>query len=101
MDERKEKVSKLLENSEFLEKLKACQSHEDVQKLFHDYAVDVTVDEVQQMVDESIAAHEADEGELKEDSLKKVNGGVIGWFIASGVMISFYASYGYHYYRRK
>lgn len=93
MDKKFTKVNELLAQESFLEKLETAETDEAVQKLFADNGVELTLDEIDQMCKESVAAHES--GELSEESLDSVSGGVIGCFIVGSAAIAFYAGYGY------
>lgn len=93
MEEKFVKVNELLKDSSFIEELKTAENDEDVQKLFAAKGIDLSLDEIAQMVQESIAAHE--KGELDEESLENVSGGVIGLLCLGAGAIAFFAGYGY------
>lgn len=71
-DEIMEKLGPLWENEEFVKALAAVQSEEDALKLFADKGVDITPEELAE-----IKANATAPGELGEEDLEDVAGGVI------------------------
>lgn len=71
MDEQK-KIELLMENDTFVEKLKSKTSFEEVAALFEEEGITVSAEDLR------LAANESDlNGELKEDALDKVAGGIV------------------------
>lgn len=96
MEERFVKASALLEEEAFLEQLKQAEDDAAVQKLFADNGVELSLEDIEKMVEESAVA--AKSGELGEDDLENVSGGILvtlACFAIGGASIGFYASYGY------
>ena len=93
MEEKFVQVNELLKDESFIEELKTAENDEDVQKLFAAKGIDLSLDEIAQMVQESIVAH--NNGELDENSLDNVSGGVIGTLCLGFCAIAFFAGYGY------
>lgn len=69
-----EKIKNLVEDQEFVTKLLACEEPEQVQKLFADNGVDVTLDDVKAL-GQSLSVMAESDGELSEDDLEGVAGG--------------------------
>ena len=96
MDNRIEKIQELMKNEEFTKKLLSMENPEDVQDLFEDNGVELTLDEVKQIgltLDKffsgEITAEQLEQtanGELSEEDLEQVAGGVILAAIATVVI---------------
>ena len=71
-DEIMEKLSPLWENEEFVKALAAAESEEAALKLFADNGVDITTEELSE-----IKANATSQGELGEEDLEDVAGGVV------------------------
>ena len=78
MDERVSKLKELIANEDFAKELFGKQTAEEAQALLKDNGVEFTLDEVNQIGDgiRIIAKSQAAGGELSEDDLKSVSGGV-------------------------
>lgn len=76
-----EKLKALAENEEFTEKLKQTESMEEAIKLFAEYGVEVTEEDLKNLM----AA--VPEGELDEAALENVSGGFIGFVIAAAIIL--------------
>ncbi|MGN0585464.1 MAG: hypothetical protein ACI4JD_08420 [Ruminococcus sp.] len=96
MEERFVKASELLGREDFAEKLKLVESPEDVQKLFADNGVELSLEDIENMAMESMK--NADDGEIDEDDLDNVSGGFVttACFVIGGASLCFYSSVGYH-----
>ncbi len=95
-------ASNLLMKKDFVEELKKQASDEEVQALFEKNGVKLELADIEQMVEESALANNGDE--LNADDLDNVSGGIVGTvtcFVLAGAQIAFYASYGYHRYKRR
>lgn len=105
IEKRFQDASALLEKEEFLEKLKGVNTDEECQKLFADNGVELSIDDIRMMVEESAKA--AKTGELSDEDLDNVSGGIIitastaACFVVGSAAIGFFSSYGYHSYVRK
>lgn len=69
-----EKMKKLVQDQEFMNKLLACEEPEQVQKLFADNGVEITLEEVKAL-GKALAGMAQSDGELSEDDLEGVAGG--------------------------
>lgn len=69
-----EKIIKMVEDQEFVTKMLSCEEPEQVQKLFADNGVEITLEEVKAM-GKALAAMSESDGELNEDDLEGVAGG--------------------------
>ena len=92
-------ANKLLEDEGFLEKLRTVEDDVACSELFKTYGADLSPEDVHQMAIASQAAK--DYGELNEEDLSNVAGGIVITlttalcFIGGAAMIGFYSSYGY------
>lgn len=75
-------LENLFENAEFIEKFQKAESKDDLQKLFKEYGIELSREEI----DEFVAELEkfGDNGELNEEELESVAGGItvkklVGW----------------------
>lgn len=82
-------LTALMDNKDFVIKMLSQDTPEDVQKLFHENGVDLTLDEVKEFGRELEKAANADD-ELGEDALESVSGGVVAaatvWAVAKCVI---------------
>lgn len=89
-------ASELLVKPEFVEELKSAETDEDVQQLFAKHGVELSLEDIAQMVKES--AINAGKEELGEDSLESVSGGVVlttlACFAIGGAALGFFVGYG-------
>lgn len=69
-------LSEAFEDGEFLEELSALETPEEAQSKLREKGVNLTLDEVKQ-IPKMMAAVSAGTGELSEDDLEDVAGGVI------------------------
>ena len=98
IEKRFEEASKLLENPEFLEKLNAVEDDEQCKKLFADYGVELSSEDIDSMVKES--ANVSKNGELDVSDLDNVSGGILitagclACFAIGSAAIGFFTSYG-------
>ena len=67
----------LFENAEFLEKFQKTESKDDLQKLFKEYGLDLSREEIDEFVAEFEKVSTSTSGELDEASLEAVAGGAI------------------------
>lgn len=73
-----EKLSELVNNESFIEAVKQVETPEDMQSIFRQYNVEMSVEEIIQMIDIMEDLKEKrNEGELSEDILDDVSGGVV------------------------
>ena len=84
-------LNKLMEDKEFVEKMLSQETPEDVQKLFHENGVEFTMDEVMALGRELDRLSNAGNGELDEQALEDVSGGVVitaatAWAIAKAAI---------------
>lgn len=97
MEERFVKASELLEKDDFAEKLKLVESPEDVQKLFADNGVELSLEDIKNIAMESMK--NADDGEIDEEDLDNVSGGFVlsttACVVIGGASLCFYSSVGY------
>lgn len=95
VEKRFEEAGVLLEKEEFLGKLSKVENDEACQKLFAEYGVDLSVEDIRLMVKESANAS-SENGELSAEQLENVSGGsVFGCFLIGTAAVAFFASYGY------
>lgn len=94
IEKRFQDASALLEKEEFLGKLKTVESDEECQKLFAEYGVELSIEDIQLMVKESAKAS-GENGELSAEELENVAGGFVGCFLLGTAMVTFFSSYGY------
>lgn len=100
IEKRFQDASALLEKEEFLGKLNTVESDEECQKLFAEYGVELSIEDIQLMVKESAKASN-EKGELSADELENVSGGsVTGCFLLGTAMVSFFTSYGYRAFKK-
>lgn len=79
-----EKVKVLVQDEAFVKALINCDNPEDVQKLFADHGVELTLEEVTQM-GKALEKMDPQSGELSEDDLEDVAGGALG-IVMGGVI---------------
>lgn len=70
-----EKIKALMEQEGFVEKMLACEEPEDVQKLFGDNGVELSLEDVK-AIGKALDRMDAQSGELAEEDLQEVAGGV-------------------------
>lgn len=70
-----EKIKSLMSQQEFVDKLLACEEPEQVQALFAENDVELSLEEVK-AIGQGLAAMSESDGELSEDDLEGVAGGV-------------------------
>lgn len=73
-EELKQKLDELNENEEFLSRMAECESIEEMVSLFSEQGVIVDAAELESAL--KLAAVQSEEGELNEDSLESVSGGI-------------------------
>ena len=76
-------INELMENEEFSAKLATTETTEEVIKVFADYGVTVTEDEL----DAALASAKANSAELSEAELGNVAGGLVGECVALGGLL--------------
>ncbi len=96
MDKRTEKMTELMKNKEFVNKLLTIENPVDVQAYFEENGLELSMDEVKQLgtmlskVASGEISHEqiekAANGELSEEELESAAGGMVGIFIAGGIL---------------
>jgi predicted ribosomally synthesized peptide with nif11-like leader len=85
------KLEQLNNNPEFKEKLEACETAEEMAALFCEEGIEVTAEQLTQAV--SMVTAQNSDGELDEDALENVSGGILmeslcaAWMIAN-IMIA-------------
>ena len=107
MEERFVKANELLLKEDFIEKLKQAEDDKSVQKLFSDNGVELSLEDISNMVDESHKIHEMNEkNELDENDVENVTGGAI--LVSSLVCLAvgaggvgFFSAYGYRRYIKR
>lgn len=96
MEERFVKANELMVKDEFMNKLGLANSHEDVQKLFAENGVELSLDDIEAMCQQSIAL--STNGELSEKDMDQVAGGyvvgTIACFYVASVGLGFFCQYG-------
>ena len=99
IEQRFVKASELLQSKAFLSELQMVDNDSDCQKLFRKYGVELSIDDIQKMVEESQKA--LANPELAEDQLEEVTGGILitasafACFTVGSAMIGFLTNYGY------
>ena len=97
------KASELLVKEEFANKLKSAENDADVQKLFADAGVELTLEDIVAMCEESAKIHA--DGELDESALDSVSGGFIlsttACFVWAAAELAFFTGYGYKAIKKK
>jgi hypothetical protein len=89
-----EKFNKLMEDKAFVEKMLGQETQEDVQKLFAENGVEMTMEEVGQLGETLNKCFDKLGDELDESALEDVSGGffitlgagVTGWAVAKAVI---------------
>lgn len=71
-------LEKLMQNEEFTKKLESAQNLDEVLAMVKEQGVEITKEEVE------AARKKLDEGELDENSLEDVAGGIAGWIMIGG-----------------
>lgn len=71
-------LEKLMQNEEFTKKLESAQNLDEVLAMVKEQGVEITKEEVE------AALKKLDEGELDENSLEDVAGGIAGWIMIGG-----------------
>lgn len=71
-----EKIKALLESEGFIDKMLACEEPEQVQALFAENGIELSLEEVKAIGAGLESALNNEEGELDEDALEEVAGGV-------------------------
>ena len=75
---------KFLENQEFIDKFLAAESAEEVQTLFREQGVELSLEDVEKIGQEIREAYRSQmgEGELSDDAMEQVAGGGMGdWLL--------------------
>lgn len=85
MENKQIMIEKLAENEAFVKELGATHTPEEVQAVFTSHSVDMTLEEAAAIIE---AAKTGADGELTEDNLDAVNGGILvstlgGWLLFS------------------
>ena len=103
MEEKFVKASELLVKEEFANKLKSAENDADVQRLFADAGVELTLEDIAAMCSESAKIHENDE--LDESALDNVAGGFIltttACFALAAAELAFFTNYGVHAFKKR
>ena len=98
------KLSELFQKKEFKAEAEACKTMEDFQKCFAKHGVEMTEEEVVDIVRQiAEKQQEVDDGQISEDELENVSGGfaistlafciVVGVACAGSAAVSAYATY--------
>lgn len=77
MEEKKAKLEELMKDEAFLNAMFSKESSEEVQKLFAEKGVELTIEEVEGLAAAILQAAPEGNGELSEDALDSVAGGGI------------------------
>ena len=87
-------VNTLMNNKEFMKSIAMADTVEELQALFAANGLEMTIEEIEQAL-ESVSAQPAD-GELSEESLDNVNGGVVvcGTILVTSAFVTFVGSAG-------
>lgn len=72
--ELKKKLDELNENEEFVSRMAECESIEEMVSLFGEQGIIVDADELESAL--KFSAVQSEDGELSEDSLENVSGGI-------------------------
>jgi len=78
-----EKMKALLSSEEFAGKAKECKTAEELAMLFNENGVEITAEELKALAEKIMASAE---GELSDDALEDVSGGV--WQILAPILVS-------------
>ena len=76
------KIQALEQSGTFEQELAKVNTPEEMQALFASYGIEMTLEEVRAMVAEAVKMNEAQDGELSEEALDNVAGGV--WYVVVG-----------------
>lgn len=78
---------KFLENQEFIDKFLAAESAEEVQTLFREQGVELSLEDVEKIGQEIREAYRSQmgEGELSDDAMEQVAGGGLGGWLLKTV----------------
>ena len=79
MEEKQVKLEELMKDEAFLDAIFSKESSEEVQKLFAEKGVELTMEEVDGLAAAILQAAPEGNGELSEDALDSVAGGTL-WF---------------------
>ena len=79
--ERAAKFQALQESGKFEQELEKVSTPEEMQALFASYGIEMTVDEVKELVSSAVKMNNE---ELSEEDLENVAGGVAGWVLVAG-----------------
>ena len=85
-------LEKLMQSEEFTKKLESAQNLDEVLVMVKEHGVEITKEEVE------AALKKLDEGELDENSLEDVAGGIAGWIMIGGevrALAKWLVKYGY------
>lgn len=81
------KFQELINDENFVKAAFCVDTVEEVQKAFADHGVEITTEEIYAIGDAVSAATSAG-GELSEDALDAVSGGVIEWILVGKVVVA-------------
>lgn len=73
-----EKLASLMENEQFTAEMEKAESAEQFQEILALYGVELSLEEIQKEMKQAEEAAENSDGELSEDALEDVAGGIIG-----------------------
>lgn len=105
MEERFVKASELLEKEDFLAKLKEVDNDPDVQKLFAENGVDLSLEDIDLMCKQAIIKNAKDE--LSEEDMDNVAGGIVltlgtvACFTLASAELGFFTGYAYRKFIKK
>lgn len=80
MEEKQAKLEELMKDEAFVDAIFSKESSEEVQKLFAEKGVELTMEEVEGLAAAVLQAAPEGNGELSEDALDSVAGGTHRWF---------------------
>lgn len=79
MEEKQAKLEELMKDEAFVKAMFSKESSEEVQKLFAENGVELTMEEIEGLAAAILQAAPEGNGELSEDALDSVAGGRIIW----------------------
>lgn len=87
MDIRTEKLQAALQDKKYAEELLALETVEQIQAKLEEKGIEMTREEVQALVDEVVARMNTNDGELSEDDLGAVSGGLHPAIVGMAIII--------------
>lgn len=79
------RVKKLLEDETFASKFFEAENYVDVKTMLLENGIDISNEELKELIESMLVVVEnRSTGELNEEEMDKVSGGIIGWIILGG-----------------